>query len=309
MPNNIFLHLGAHKTATTYMQNLFQSNERFFSARDTRLVFKRTLIRHGLHQFMSWRNNVERSLVADRPAKLVNFFAELAASKSKSVFISYEGLLGSMQLGRSRIIYPAAEQTIEVIKESCQGNNVKVVFCVRGYADFIESTYNWLVKNGSGKSFDEYISGVAVEELSWKPVVNALRDNFGDENVLFWKYEDYKDNYKYINSSLLDFLYDGAGEGELLYEENSDKNVSLGKHYMNLMVAINKLINRSSAISPSKKKKLKKVVRKVLEKVQRTGVGRAKMKLLPDETRKTLDDRYKRHLDELVSDGARFIRV
>ncbi|PMR68330.1 sulfotransferase domain-containing protein [Halomonas heilongjiangensis] len=309
MPNDIFLHLGAHKTATTYMQKLFRSNKKYFDSLDTSLVLKRTLSQHGLHQFMSWRNHVERNLGAKRPAKLERFFVKLASSKSKSVFISYEGLLGSMHLGRSRTIYPAAEQSIELIKKSFQGKNIKVVFCVRGYADFIESTYNWLVKNGSGKSFDEYLSGVVVEELSWKPVVNALRENFGDENVLLWKYEDYKGNYKYINSRLLDFFYDGADDGELSYEENSDKNVSLGKHYMNLMVAINKLINRSSAISPRKKKKLKRVVRKVLEEVQRTGVGRAKMKLLPDETRKTLDDRYKRHLDELVNDGVRFIRV
>ena len=308
MAERVFFHLGAHKTATTYMQKLFRANKKYFASRDTTLVFKRTLSKHGLGQFFGWRKRIEKNPKAKRPKKLEGYLIELASSEKKNVFISYEGLLGRMELSRSRTIYPAAEQSIGLLKSAFSEKNIKVVFCVRGYADFIESTYNWLVKNGSGKSFDQYVNAIAVDELSWKPVVNALREGFGDENVLFWKYEDYKDNYKDINSRLLDFFYDGAAGGELKYEENSAKNVSFGRKYMKLMVSLNRLIDRTAGISSRRKRKIKKIAGKVLGRIQSQGGRRVKPQLLSHDVRQMLDERYRADIDELIGDGARFIR-
>ncbi|MGM0826319.1 MAG: sulfotransferase domain-containing protein [Pseudomonadota bacterium] len=307
MSNNIYLHLGAHKTASTYMQRFFKANERLFKRRDVELVFKKKLMRNGMGKLFRWHYKVSRGRNAAFPQAFKSYLESLGDSKSESIFISYEGLLGRMDLSKTKTIYPSCHLSVNHLADSFSNKNVKVVFCIRNYADFIESSYKWLVGSGRSLSFDEYIREVDLEKISWLPIIEALIETFGKNNVVFWRYEDYKANYKVINHKLLNFFFSDVNEDEISYKWDEPTNVSLSEKRLRWVLALNKYIDSLPFWGLKRKQKIKRSIGASVNKTSFIDKRSGKPRLLGNDVRRKLSSRYTEDVKSLIDHGYCFL--
>jgi hypothetical protein len=184
-----FLHLGAHKTATTFIQANLVANRPAFEQRGWRVIYFQKEAPAAYQQIKKFRNGQDLDATAN--AEIDNYFREVRAD-TRNIFFSSEVVLGPMSMMRTGTIYPHIKATAARLKANFAGRDVKIGFCIRDFAGYIESSYNWLVGNGSADTFESYIGNITPEGVSWAHVVDGLTEAFGERNVSIWTYEDFK---------------------------------------------------------------------------------------------------------------------
>lgn len=204
MSDKVILHLGAHRTGSSYIQALFASN------RD--LLEKHRVFFEYFHEVKHLRGAAikARGLAeSNQPQEfarsfkpILRYFAERLNSPLQTAFLSYEGLLGSIRLSTPGAIYPAAQVVAESIKSALEGKRFVVGFSVRNTGNFVESTYKYCVRGGMTKSFRKYYGQSNAEALTWKPVVQALVEVFGADRVLVWSHENFSADSRRILDAL-----------------------------------------------------------------------------------------------------------
>lgn len=295
----VFIHFGAHKTGTTYLQRLMAGNSDFFNRRNSRFLAKKNA-KPAINSLIQWHWDLNKGADApENPDEFVKFLKELKSGPGESVFLSYEGLLGRMDLGRTGSIYPSAHLSSKLIKEQLGGCDIKVAFCIRDYSDFVESCYKWLVKDGIQRSFDKFYEGIDKSSLSWIPVVQALYDNFGKNNVYLWLYEDYRVKPMEIEREMLNFFYGDVAEGELQYNIEPEANVSFNERSLNTMLWLNRKISKNEDLTASERKALKNALKKAMPKVFTKENDPNKPVLLDPKERERLHDAYLRDIKAL----------
>jgi hypothetical protein len=100
------------------------------------------------------------------------------------LFGSNENLIGRPFLkdGRGRL-YPRGPENIRALARTIRGCRATVMLSVRPQHEFLESYYLQAVNEGSGETFQQWLARVDFRKLSWRPLVTALHDWFGEENV------------------------------------------------------------------------------------------------------------------------------
>lgn len=185
-----FLHLGAHKTATTFLQANFTDSRRDFEKQGWKFVcFQRKAPQ--LRELVRRARKGAEMPEADR-ARLDGFFADLRADRD-NIFFSSEIFLGPMSPGRKGEIYPNHAAAIAKLKERFAGRDVTAGFCIRDFADYLESGYRWLVAHGGSHNFKSYSQNATVKTLTWLPIIESLAEAFGT-NIVIWTFEDFAQN-------------------------------------------------------------------------------------------------------------------
>ncbi len=342
MSQKIIFHLGAHRTGSTYIQKLFAKNRFLFEREDIffeyfhevkglrkAVVYARSLARRGKHE--AFKN-------AFQP--VLNYL-ELTCSKPyKTIFLSYEGLLGELDLSSSRHIYPASRKILQEVNTVMKDKDITVVFCVRNYSDFIESTYKYIVRDGSSKNFEGYLEAIEFEKISWVPVIEALTDIFGKDKVVVWSFENFSAN----RGDIINWMFAQAGMSnhflsELEFSQES-ANASSSQKALELMLEISPVITRymqnknkskskklrkntlkgkiysllklsspppRTHMGPSQARKLKREINAILDDALPVAEF-GKQKLLPDSVKLLLNKNYEQDLlilKELLADNAR----
>lgn len=213
--DGVFLHLGAHKTATSYLQACLKASPELFETYGCRLVTQFDLSDDLRRRIREWQSDLTST---DPLPPYQDFLAGLVtpADDTRYVLLSFEGLIGRLSLALHGVIYPSSAKTIEALRSAFEDQPVRVGFAVRNYADLVCSTYSETV-NGSFsiRTFDEYLAAVDLPGLTWAPVVTQLREAFGEANVKVWSYEEYRRDPARYNREIIEF-YLGPGSGELL---------------------------------------------------------------------------------------------
>ncbi len=182
--SEIIMHIGAHKTATSFIQESILENLAEIDRRGAHYLSEsRKDIRFflsGSHPFEP--NRIANILNSDLQCGRINIFSD-------------EDSLGRASLRRGSSVYPNISDVISRIKsiQDYIGLNFRILFSIRSYVDFIPSVYQQEIKRGCcGYSFSEYIEKrVSIDNISWVPVVSELSNNFkGDLTV--WDYEKFR---------------------------------------------------------------------------------------------------------------------
>lgn len=187
-----FLHLGAHKTATTFLQANFTANRKAFEKQGWTFVCFQRKARELRSHVRRARKGAE--MRAEDEAPLEKFFSELRAERH-NIFFSSEIFLGQMNPARTGRIYPHHAAMIDTLKRHFAGKDVRIGFCVREFSEYLESGYNWLVSYGStGQDFQEYSRKTTAKKMTWLPILEKFADTFGNDNLVVWTYEDFRKN-------------------------------------------------------------------------------------------------------------------
>ncbi len=194
----IYLHLGAHKTATTYLQMRLQQNATL-------------LARAGVHAppLMTLRRRITPLLGPSTRPGLSGFYgrfrlarelgaliSEAEQSGASRMVLSEENLIGSC----SRVInrsgfYSKARQRLAALARALPQEPCEVMLALRSYAGFYTSAYGeWLRKGGQYRPFDQTLKQQFITEAGgWPGLVADIRAAFPAARLVIWDFDDWSD--------------------------------------------------------------------------------------------------------------------
>ncbi|SPJ26501.1 hypothetical protein [Palleronia abyssalis] len=196
------IHLGAHKTATTHLQDTIFLRRAFLRKmgidyipmRDVRAL--KLPPRPGRLQ---WRTRLGWPM----RARLEDAIAPLRSGPGR-VVISDENLLGWVRDLLAVPFYPNMEARLRPFHALCKARNVSLFLGLRNPATLLPSAYAQQLRVRPVPGGFEPICNLALRSsASWFDVVSRLRKTLPDASLTIWKFEDYKDMQWHILSQIV----------------------------------------------------------------------------------------------------------
>lgn len=226
MKRKLVIHIGAHKTGSTFIQKTFNENIEllsgngiaYFGGSDARVKLTRNII----YPAVGLRGVGEGG--GDYKSKCRDIVKNRAGDHG-SIFLSNENILGFCDLIASDgYIYPESDKVLSFLNCLTEEWDVKFVYFIRNYGDFLESTYIQKIKEGRSYDFGHYKKVCDINKMSWLDSIENLKINFGSENVTIIKYEDFKNSQAKCVNNIISLL---GGDGlDLKVDPNLNVNPS-----------------------------------------------------------------------------------
>ena len=180
------LHIGAHKTATTHLQQTLQANAAEIAHAGVTCLCPPDL-RGGA---------VRLGFIASGAGAPEGARAALGGllARSESVLISEENILGTAhdpEIPRHGRFYPQAEARLSHVIEAAGMEPARLMLAVRDPADFLVSAYGQRLLAGTIEPFGAYLRGCDPAALRWSELVERLCAVAGVSGCTLWRYEDW----------------------------------------------------------------------------------------------------------------------
>jgi hypothetical protein len=192
----IHVHLGVHKTATTFIQSQLHDNRSLLAEGEIGFAGIWSIRKQFTNSFdrLSWFDQVWWKLTRPRLAKRLN--AILAHHKKARTFIlSDENLLGLISanywFGR---LYPAAGTRVRILDALLAGHDVRYFLCIRRYPDYLTSSWLQLASRGKAPPFEKYRAKFGPEKPGWADVIGEIARACGPERLTVWTYDWFNAN-------------------------------------------------------------------------------------------------------------------
>lgn len=286
---NIILHLGAHKTASTYLQDRLAAAETAMQAHGTEVCLP-SRIRGDIAEARAGVGRLRpilrkpRSFFVEAVAKLVSDAADRGVTR---LVISEENILGNMDtLLLDAPFYHRAGARLADLMPVFDGHAVTLALSVRNYATFYASVWGFLIR----EQFDPFDQAMQARLMArqgeWPGLVQALQSSAPGVPVVIWKYEDFGRLHHQIFDSLV-----GPDAAGLI--EKSD--------YRPLLGPSRRAVRRLYALAEEREvtpDDVKRVLR-----VQSKSKGLVRYDPWGDAARKALTQRYRRDVQAIAAQG------
>ncbi|MEL6541818.1 MAG: hypothetical protein AAFQ34_10485 [Pseudomonadota bacterium] len=192
----IRIHVGAHKTATTYIQDTLALNQAASAAAGT-ATWTRAQFRPALAAAITAQREKQRTRTAYLKPSLGQRCEETVDALrgffevDRDVTISEENLLGYPKDSWSGTLYPRASETLDRLSPALEGHRVEIYLAVRSYPAFISSLYGEALQQGNHRPIESYKRMHRSADGLWPRVVETLQGAFPDSCITVWQYEDF----------------------------------------------------------------------------------------------------------------------
>ena len=195
----IIIHAGAHKTASTHLQNRVLENEN--------LVVKSGCSYLGPEKIRDQFGTLWRALGrSDTPDEQKRKLAALAAGQPRLV-ISEENIIGGfkdLMNGPNRaILYPKAVERLARLAQLVAPNPLHIAMAVRELSSYYVSVYNQLLLSGRFQTWERFSKGLDPTAVKWSDILRPIAEIPGVAAVSIWRYEDYHRLLPQILNTLL----------------------------------------------------------------------------------------------------------
>ena len=195
----IIVHAGAHKTASTHLQNRVLENEN--------LVVKSGCSYLGPEKTRDQLGTLWRALGrSDTPDEQERKLAALAAGQPRLV-ISEENIIGGfkdLMNGPNRaILYPKAVERLARLAQLVAPNPLHIAMAVREPSSYYVSVYNQLLLSGRFQTWERFSKGLDPTAVKWSDILRPIAEIPGVAAVSIWRYEDYHRLLPQILNTLL----------------------------------------------------------------------------------------------------------
>lgn len=155
-PADVFVHVGPHKTGTTFVQEVLSHNQSALAA-DGALFPGRPYMNQRLAVLRLLRGRWSRSGRGPLPRRWNDLAAEVRSWPGRVAIISVEHLDS------------ATSQVMRAVVESFAPARVHVVYTVRDFTQVVPAMWQTQTRNGSSEGWHEYISKVRATQdtSSW----------------------------------------------------------------------------------------------------------------------------------------------
>lgn len=198
----ISLHLGAHKTATTYIQNRLRLNVetlarqgvRFVPLDDLRPKFSDIILAPGA------KGSKVRRFVSRRKAgaflkRQLSEQPDAGYPPVQRVILSEENFLGSpTRMVLTGELYPDIEQKLSRLWKHIKGHEIDLFLGIRHQAVFASSLFAEEMTQRTPYVYDadQFRAAWLASEPRWIDVVTRIRDFFPSSRLSVWNYDDFK---------------------------------------------------------------------------------------------------------------------
>ncbi|MFG6137172.1 hypothetical protein [Halomonas sp. B23F22_10] len=159
----VVLHLGVHKTATTYVQSrLWNSLEELERNRVNYI---------GLN---SLRKRLTSRLGDASFGKKDVFDALYPFLNCDRLILSDENILGGTNAPRYQAFYPWAKERFKKVLRGLEGCEVEVYVTLRSFPEYLISRYTESLRHFKFFTFEDYMSGIDAKNISWLPLLDDL---------------------------------------------------------------------------------------------------------------------------------------
>jgi len=195
----IHLHIGVHKTATTFIQARLRGN----------LV---ALNNAGIGYIPIWqfRTSMWKALQKIDPATfkledhLGDFFPRGVPSEVRGIIISDENLLGLCgSMLTTGNLYSGVRPKMAHLRKLLAGHEVTLFCAFRRYHEFLASAYcEGLRSNKRYITFEDFTSRVNWKGMSWLNLIDRVEGGLHPKKVRYWRYEQFRPNSERILQEL-----------------------------------------------------------------------------------------------------------
>jgi len=180
---NLKLYIGAHKTATTHINNLLDSSRSVLVANGIKLSLPNEVR-------CEWLPNFFNFLSTKNPRALEKI--KSLSPTLETWILCEENISGLTQdFSRREGIYPSLKRRMEAIKAFYPEVNIEVFFSIRSYDLFYGSAYLEAVRCDGYSPFMKFYDEDRFKNNSWVTVADSLSKVFSEEKITLWCYEDF----------------------------------------------------------------------------------------------------------------------
>lgn len=185
------IHLGAHKTASTHLQQTLQA-------------LAPAMLAAGIHYSgpQQWRGGLARlgpvlgaGVAAGRQRGRLRWRLDRIADSWPETVISEENILGNLRreglMGPGNQIYPDAVPRLRRLLGMMRHRPATICLAVREPSAFLTSAFSMQLQGGVERDFDAYLAGFDPAALSWENLARRLLGVRGVARLVVWRYEDY----------------------------------------------------------------------------------------------------------------------
>jgi hypothetical protein len=205
----IYMHVGVHKTATTYLQSLLAANQGKMAAAG-RAYWILWQIRGVLQDLQADRYWTEAGVQhlrthASSPLFRLRGFTEAASD----CLISDENIVGLSTQATGGQFYPEAAKRLRRIRAVLPDKDIEVWLCVRAYDQFLSSVYCETLRGGHFTPWQDFAKLYdPLPPERWPALVDAIHASLPRSRVVIWAYEDFRSLLPQIASRLSGIPYD-----------------------------------------------------------------------------------------------------
>lgn len=190
----IWLHLGVHKTATTYTQRLLLANQTTLEQRGIVYIHHRQTRReltipiqtyNGQSFEHDMRQGIDKLLEAP-----VHYFKAIGSANARVVLLSDENLLGHTgHIVRSGILYSRKETFLARLASATPKQPTRILLTIRDYADFFSSVYGQYLHDVQPENFvppNVFTASILRRKPSWTNLVRVIGKHFPSSQIEVW---------------------------------------------------------------------------------------------------------------------------
>lgn len=171
----LHLHLGFHKTATTFLQDTLLLNLPTLNAAGVGYVSRaqmRMTFKGRFDQFSSQELNAT--------------LAEHAGRSLSRLIVSEENICGRLDSIRTPKKYVRLRHRIARLAAAFPNYKIRVFLGIRPFSDFLPSVYCEYLRRCSFMTFEAFVEPIAVQRLSWYQILlDALQQHVGIRFVIY----------------------------------------------------------------------------------------------------------------------------
>jgi hypothetical protein len=191
----LILHIGAHKTATSYMQKKLALNADL-------------LARRGLHyEPLEVMRKEFTPVLNDRKAERTDWFkALLSTMRTTNVLLSEENIMGVPgDLVREGHYYVWAKSRLKRTCKLLDTDAPEIFLSLREYAGFTVSMYSEYIRHRQFMRFSEYLDIYEKSGFSWIRVVEEVFDAVPGAKVTVWDFGKFRSIEANVFEAMLGF--------------------------------------------------------------------------------------------------------
>jgi len=189
LSKKIFVHIGAHKSASTTLQRNFLLNKEKLLQQGLSFITPSTIATSPLGKHfrvlakgqLEEKNKYQRSLQAARDSLAA--IASSPADREHNLLLSWEGFLGHSSLDRYKGIYANMDRIGESLAYIFQDYSYHLLLLIRRQDDFIESCYLQQIKERRHITFSDFLASIDFKNTSWLNITKDLQNQCGKENL------------------------------------------------------------------------------------------------------------------------------
>ena len=185
------LHVGAHKTATTHLQQSIAASLPALIERGVQF-YGPTALRAG-----------GQSLLARLDQDGVRHDLVQGATR---LVLSEENFMGTLHVREGAIpkpLYRNGPDRIAQLADRLAPDGLELFLCIRDPADFLGSAYGQVLMGGKVMPFAAFRDANPLDKVDWVYLARRLSKVAGINQITVWRYEDYLPLFDQICTSML----------------------------------------------------------------------------------------------------------